>query len=90
MHSDPGGHLLAAPTTQGITISGGVSGGVITFLALALGIWLLIVLIKKDKLKIGHTIAVVLVVVVFQLTPLGQMAYDAAMGVLDGLANATV
>lgn len=82
--------VLAGTAQSGITISGGLTGGVITILALALGVWLLLVLVRKDKLKIAHVIAVVLVVIVFQLTPPGQAAYGAAMTALDGLASAAI
>jgi hypothetical protein len=78
---------MAAPARAGLSVSGGVSGGVITFLAFALAAWLVFFMVKKDKLKIHHLIAVVLAVVVFQLTPLGQLAFGAAMGALDGLAD---
>lgn len=83
----PHTELLAAPTSSGISISGGVTVGVISVLALIGFVWLVATMIKKDKLKVTHVIAVTLTVVVFQLTPIGQLAFGQLMSVLDGVAN---
>jgi hypothetical protein len=84
------GRLLAGPDTAGLTISGGITGGALTFLALGLAVWLVIVLIKRDKMKIPHLVAGVVVTIVFLLTPIGQLAFGAAMGALDSFAGITV
>ncbi|CUU60831.1 hypothetical protein Ga0074812_14831 [Parafrankia irregularis] len=82
----PHTELLAA-TTQASAISGGVTGGVVTMLALIGFGWLVFVLIKKDKLKVAHVFAVVLAAFVFQLTPIGQLAYGQAMALLSGFST---
>lgn len=86
MTTTPHTELLAAAQT-GVTISGGVTSGVITFLALIGFGWLVFVLIKKDKLKVAHVIAVMFTVFTFQLTPIGQLAFGQLMTVLDGFAT---
>ncbi len=86
--ADPG-HLLAAATTRttDLSISGGVTGGAITILALIGFGWLVFHMVKKDKLKISHLIAIVLTVIIAQLTPMGQLGFHAAMNALNGLGN---
>lgn len=82
----PPTELLAAPTSSGVSISGGVTVGVISVLALIGFVWLIATMIKKDKLKVTHVIAVTLTVFVFQLTPIGQLAFGQLMTILDGVS----
>jgi hypothetical protein len=72
------------------TISGGVTFGVVTLLALLGFGWLVFHMVKKDKLRISHVIAVTLTCLVFQLSPLGQLAFRALFTALNGLSSVAV
>jgi hypothetical protein len=85
--TDPTGVLAAAARTTDVSISGGVAGGTITILALIMSAWLVFHMVRKDKLKISHMVAVVLTVVIAQLTPMGQIGFHAAMNALNGIGS---
>ena len=78
--------LAAASHPGGVHLSGGAPVAVITVLALIGFGWLIYILVKKDKLKVLHVIAVTLAMFTFEVSPLGQLAFDALFGALSNVA----